>query len=170
MSGLPAATLSASERPFIVTVKVLLWVFWGAVLTIMVQLREVDPAMADDEGATIFLWIFGLVWIASTLTLAQYVVARGPLVVVGPEGLLDRRTFRRVIPWSEIATAEITGKGLKLTVKQPYRFRWLSGALLSALPFLKPLFAIGRYDVPLAGLTRAGDEVTAAVLERVAAR
>jgi hypothetical protein len=167
MSASDAAALNASEKPFILVVKVLLWVFWGVALYFMFAFRDLEPAMAEDDGATVFLAMFAVIWVASTLTLAQHVVARGPAVRVGADGLWDRRVFRAPIPWSEIVSAETKGRSLTLTVKDPHRFRWLSGAVFAVLPFLKPWFRSGRFDIALVGLDCAPREVAAAVAAHV---
>lgn len=161
MSVSDAAALKVSERPFVTLIKTLLWVFWGIVLYFMIQIREIE--MADDEVTTVFLFIFGLIWIASTLTMAQYALSRAPVLNIDPLGFTDRRTFTKIIPWSEISAAEAKDNILKLTVKQPYRFRWLSGLALMAMPFLKGLFATGNYNLPLGGLDRSPAEIAAAI-------
>ncbi|MBL8645583.1 MAG: hypothetical protein JNK21_16745 [Rhodospirillaceae bacterium] len=161
MSSVP---LNVSERPFITLVKLLLWVFWGIVLYFMIQIRSMETSASEDALATdVFLIGFGLIWLASTLTMAQYVIARGPVLSVSDVGFSDRRVFTKPIPWSEVVGVEAKGKVLKMTVKQPYRFRWLAGVALSVLPFLRGLFATGRYELPLAGLDKPADDIVAAV-------
>ena len=131
-----------------------------------------DPSELTGRSARRFAWLFPwLPWLMSVgmTGLAVYwgraLFDRRPQLIVGPQGIHDRRKTKELIPWTEIEDIRVrtvaTNTVIELFLKDPERY--LGQGLAAPFFALNKAFNYTQLTIVPTGLEGSANDVLAAI-------